>query len=101
MSGFIKRHCYQYTCVFVDHNYDFKYVHILKSQTVDESVKAKEAFEAYSETHGVNIKHYHTDNRIFIIAQFMKYCKDMHQGLTFSGVNNYHQKGRSDWCIRS
>ena len=59
MSEFIMRPCYQYACVFVDHNYDFTYVHLLESQTGDKEVEPKEALESKSEFHGVDIKNYH------------------------------------------
>ena len=36
MSGFLTRQCYKYTRVFLDHNYDLTFVHLLKSQTGDE-----------------------------------------------------------------
>ena len=57
--GLLGRQCYQYACLFVDHQYEFTYVHILKSHTVDESVEAKEASESYTESHGVDIKYYY------------------------------------------
>ena len=75
MSGFITIKRCQYACMFVDHHYGFTYIHILKSQTGDESVEAKEAFEAYAESHGVDIKNYHAKNRIFRSARWIKHCK--------------------------
>ena len=65
ISGFLTFQFYQYACMFVDHYSDFIYVHLLKSQTVDESVEAKKAFKAYVESQSVDIKHYHADNGIF------------------------------------
>ena len=55
--------------MYVYDHYDVTYVHPLKFQTGDESVEAKEVFEAYAESHGFYIKHYHAENGIFIIAQ--------------------------------
>ena len=55
MSKFITRQSYQYECLFVDHNYDFTYVHILKSQTGYEALGVKGDFEDYAEFHGVKI----------------------------------------------
>ena len=77
--------------MFVYDHSDFKYVHPLKFQTGDEAVEAKEAFEAYAETHGVDIKHYHAENVTFRSAQWINHCKYMHQGLTLFGVNYHHQ----------
>ena len=56
MSGFITCKLYHYKCVFLYHDYDFTYAHLLKSQTGYEAVEAKEAFESYVESHGVDIK---------------------------------------------
>ena len=50
MSRSITRQCYQYECIFVDHKSYFTYVHLLEYQTGDESVEAKESFEAYEES---------------------------------------------------
>ena len=40
-------------CVFVDHRYDFTYLHILKSQTGYEAVEPKEDLKAYMESYDV------------------------------------------------
>ena len=86
MYEFFTYQRYQYVCMFVDHHCDFTYVRLLKYQIWDESVEAKESFEGYAESHGVEIKHYHANKIIFGSSQWMNHCKDMHQGLTFYGV---------------
>ena len=48
MSIFITRQCYQNASLFVNHRSDFTYLHLLKSQTGDESVEVKEYFESYA-----------------------------------------------------
>ena len=101
MSVFLMSQHYLYACVFVDHYFGFKYVYLLNSQTGDEAVEAKEDFEAYVESHGVYIKRYHADSEIFISARWMNHFKYMHQSLTFSGVNIFHQNGRAEWRIIS
>ena len=63
--------------MFLNHCYDFTYVHILKPQTRDEAVEAKEAFEEYFKSCGVDIKDYHDENIIFRIVQFINHCKDI------------------------
>ena len=45
MSGFLTHQSYHYACVFVNHNYDFTYVNLIKSQNLDEAVEEKEYFE--------------------------------------------------------
>ena len=69
--------------MFLDDHSDFTYVHVLNFQTVDEAVEAKEAFEAYSESNGVDIKYYHSDHGISRGTRWVNHCEDMHQGLNF------------------
>ena len=101
MSGFLTRERYKYVCVFVDHFSDFSYVHLLRTQTAEEVLQAKEAFEAFAETHGVKIKHYHADNGIFASKGWREHCRVGGQGLTFAGVNAHHQNGVAERKIRS
>ena len=100
MYGFITHQFYQYACVFMGLHCKFTYVHLLKSQTIDESVVAKETFEIYVESHGVDIKNYRSDNWFFRIALWIKQCKEMNKGFTYSGVSSHHQHGRLDMRIR-
>ena len=91
----------QYEWVFVYHNYDLEYIHLLKYKNGDESVEAKESFEAYTEYHGVEIKHYHYVKRMLRSSQWMKHCKYMYQVLNFSIFIAHHQNGRAERRIRS
>jgi hypothetical protein len=50
MQGGLTNAQYMHTCVFIDHYLDLSYVHLLKSQSGEEVLKAKEAFEAYANT---------------------------------------------------
>ena len=101
MYGFIMHQHYQYACVFVDYHYDFKCLHILKYQTVDEAVEANEDFEAYAEYHGADTKQYHAKNILFWSELCINQCMKFHQGLTFSGVNYHHQNGIAESRMRS
>jgi hypothetical protein len=51
--------------VFVDHYSDMSYVHLQKSTSASETVKAKKAFEQHAQTYGVAIRHYHANNSRF------------------------------------
>jgi hypothetical protein len=64
MAGFLTRKRYKYAMVFVDHYSDFSYVHLMQSQSAEEAVNAKQSFEDYAGSHGVEVKHYHADNGI-------------------------------------
>ena len=52
------------------------------------------------ESHGVEIKHDHTDNGIFRSARWINHCKDVHQGLNFAEFNSHHQNGQAQRHIR-
>jgi hypothetical protein len=59
----------------------------------EETVRAKESFERYAKSYGVNIKHYHADNGRFKDKAFMKSIEDSGQTISFSGVGAHHQNG--------
>ena len=61
--------------MFVDRHYNFTHIHSLKYQTGDEADEAKEYFEEYAESHGIEIKHYHSDNGIFRSTLWMNHFK--------------------------
>ena len=50
-------------------------------------------FEAYTESHGVDIKHYHSENRNLRSELCINHCKYMHQRLTFYVVNAHNRNG--------
>jgi transposase InsO family protein len=81
------------TSVYVDHASDLSYVYHHTAMTSEETVKGKEAFEQFSKSHGVHIKHYHADNGRFKDREFMKSIKRKNQTISFSGVGAHHQNG--------
>ena len=52
--------------VFVDHQSDFTYSVLMTSCSGDETLRAKQEFEAYAASLGVRITHYHTGMVIFM-----------------------------------
>ena len=46
LAGRLTNQRYLHACVFVDHFSDLSYVHLLRTQTAEELIQAKEAFEA-------------------------------------------------------
>jgi hypothetical protein len=56
---------YTAATVFVNHYSQLGYIHLQYNLTLAETVRAKQAFEAYSATYGVRIQHYHVDNGCF------------------------------------
>jgi hypothetical protein len=92
----------RYTCatIFVDHASDLSFVHLQKTQTAEETLEAKVAFERYSAEHGVAVQHYHANIGIFKVNLWVQSCQGKGQGLSFAGVNAHHQNGKAERRIR-
>jgi len=65
MTGRLTNQCIVASTIYVDHASDLSYVYHQTSMTSEETLKSKLAFEKFAASHGVNIKHYHADNRRF------------------------------------
>lgn len=91
---------YRYATVFVDHFSDFTYVFLMRTLSSEETIMAKEAFEAFSREQGVTIEQYHADNGRFADNAFIEHTKKNHQRLTFCGVDAHFQNGRAEKKIR-
>jgi hypothetical protein len=65
MTGKLTNQCIVASTAYVDHASDLSYVYHQTSMTSEETLKSKLAFEKFAASHGVNIKHYHADNRRF------------------------------------
>ena len=100
MTGFLTNKRYRYATVFVDQATRLGYVYLQKTSTAEETIKAKQAFEAYSRVRGVQIKAYHADNGIFKANAWVEACEKAGQPLTFAGVNAHHQNGLAERRIR-
>jgi hypothetical protein len=100
MAGFLTCQCYLYACMFVDHYSDFTYIHLMKDQNGEGALEAKEAFEAYSAAHGIEVKRYHADNGIFACAQWKEHCFKSHQLLTYATIGAHQQNGKAERRIQ-
>jgi hypothetical protein len=60
------------------------------------TIEAKEAFERWSASHGVKIKHYHADNGHFAENAFMSHVARCGQTISFCGVNAHFQNGKAE-----
>ena len=92
----------RYTCatIFVDQYSRLGYVYFQKTDTAEETILAKQSFEAYAKTRGVNIKAYQSDNGIFRANKWVEECMKHQQGLTFAGFNAHHENGICERRIR-
>ena len=59
-----------------DHYSDYTYIHLQISTNSEETVKAKESFEAICLAMGVYVRHYHTNNGQFFERMSMQTIRD-------------------------
>ena len=86
--------------VFVDHYSDFTYVHLMTKLNAETTVEAKRAFERLAQSHGVTIRHYHSDNGLFDTKLFKESVDQSNQTLSFCGPNAHHQNGKAENRIK-
>ena len=79
--------------VFVDHYSDFSYVVLMTECSGNETLRAKQEFEAYAASNGIRISHYHADNGRFQESLFVDDIKLNAQSISFCAVNAHHQNG--------
>jgi hypothetical protein len=95
LKGILTKRRYTCAIVFVNHYSRLGYVHMQQQLMSDETVEAKHAFEAFSRSQGVTIKHYHVDNGRLADNAFLKDTKEAipSQSITYCGVNAHFQNG--------
>ena len=76
------------------------YVHIQKTLTSADTVKAKRVFEAYARNKSVTVQHYHTDNGKFADYAFIQSVVETGQMISHRGVNAHFQNGIAEKIIR-
>ena len=100
MKGALTRSRYRVATVFVDHYSDLSYVYLQQTTSGEETVRAKQSFKQFSESHGIPIKHYHCDNGRFADNKFKNHILSQHQTISYCGVNAHFQNGRAEKRIR-
>jgi len=100
LKGWVTKKRYKVVTVFVDHFSDLSYVHMQQSTDGPNTLAAKLAFEAYARSHGVAIKHYHSDNGRFAEALFVDHATKQGQTVSYCGVNAHFQNGKAEKRIR-
>ena len=100
LRGFITKKRYTCAIIFVDHFSGFTYVYLQSFTDTEETLKAKRAFQVYSESLGVKILHYYADNDRFTDKRFMHAVTTEGQYISFCGVNSHFQNGKAEKRIR-
>ncbi len=94
VKGYLTKQRYRVATVFVDEFSDLTYVHVTASDTSEETLEAKEAFECFANSHGVQIMGYHADNGRFADNLFRDAIQASGQSITFCGIGAHHQNGK-------
>ena len=100
LTGMLTTKRYRYATVFVDAFSSRGYVYLQKTQSADETMEAKKAFERECSKDGVRVQHYHADNGIFRSKAWTDDCQVKGQSYSFAGVDAHHQNGRAEARIR-
>jgi hypothetical protein len=102
LKGILTKRRYACATLFVDHYLRLGYVHMQQQLTSDEKVEAKHAFDAFSRSQGITIKHYHADNGRFADNAFLQDIKEaiLSQSITYCGVNAHFQNEIAEKRIR-
>ena len=99
-SPVLTRRRYSVATIFVDHYSSLSYVHLQETQSSQDTLAAKHAFEAYARDRGVRIQHYHADNGRFVDNAWQDSINQAGQTMTLCGVNAHHQNGVVEKRIR-
>ena len=100
LKGFITKRRYHYATIFVDHYSSLSFVFLQETSNMEETLKAKAAFESFCAKHGVVVKHWHADNGRFAENGWLNSCTTKQQTISFCGVNAHHQNGYAERRIR-
>ena len=92
---------YNAATIFVDHYSDLTYCHLQPTLDAPDTIQAKEAFERYCNSNGVQVRHYHADNGRFAENEFMAHIATKGQTISFCGVNAHFQNGKAERRIRT
>ena len=91
---------YKAATIFVDHFSRLSFVHLQSTLTSEDTLQAKKAFQKYSESNGVHIKHYHADNCRFVDKTFTNDVIANNQRVTYCGINAHFQNGVAEKRIQ-
>lgn len=82
---------YTVAMVFIDHFSHLSFIHLQSTLSSSNTLPAKKAFERYSESHGVKVRHYHADNGRFLDQAYIEDIRLQNQKVTYCSVNLHFQ----------
>ena len=87
--------------IFVDNATGFTFVQMQQSLNVEETLKAKHAFEREAFSVGIRVRSYRGDNGVFRSFEFIEDLHDRGQDIDYAGVGGHHQNGVAENAIRT
>ena len=93
MSGYLTSKQIWGISLFVDHETDYKYGHLMHSLDLDETLGANKAFDKLVGRSDNTVNIYHADNRRYAGNGFMASLNAKNQTVTFCGVGDHHHNG--------
>ena len=70
MIGFLGFTKFHYASFFVEDRRDFNFVHHYISNSPEETIKSKRAYEAELQKRGKSVRCYHADNGTYAVAKY-------------------------------
>ena len=101
MPGILTTKRYKYATLFVDQYSRLSYLFLQNTETVEETLNAKKAFELFASSHGVHILNCHANNGVLRANNWIEACKSdpNPQGMTFAGVDAHYINGLAECRI--
>ena len=87
--------------LFVDHATGLTFLRHQVSLRASDTVRAKQAFEQFAASHGVNVREYHADNVPFGSKAFEDHVALKTQTIHYSGTGARHQNGVAERAIQT
>ncbi len=93
MAGFLTNSHIWGATIFVDHQSDYVFVHLMQDLTLDETLLTKTSFERHAADGGITIRAYGADNSRFADNGFQDAVQESNQHITYCGIGAHHQNG--------
>ena len=101
IKGRLMKAKYYAATIFVDHFTDYTYVHLMSDTKAENTLEAKNAYEALMFSHGHKVLAYHADNGRYAEEAFKQDAKNKAQIMSYCGVGVHSQNGIAERRIKS
>ena len=101
LKGRLTTRRYKHATVFIDHYIRYTFVHLQKTLTSEETLEAKNAFEAHCRKYDVIVENYHAGNGRFAGNLYVRDIQRKDQMISYCGVNTHWQNGIAERMIRT